>query len=289
MGIKYSFVDNRVYGTEDVNEIAQCLTGAGVMPFLSKDSYSASDLNSLTAALSTSGASLDGCSCSAQNVGSAEMCINVAQGIIFFESGVRLIVDAAGYSAAVEPNTPGYIYAHYSPSLQRADIVFGEQLPTDGECVELAQISENGSVKDLRVFARSKVGTMGGNALQQIGQDRMTVYEYSSAPSYGEGRILGKIDLSGIDISRYKYLLYKYKGWSYNNRVSELYERYIDLAQLSGANFSIRGTLLYIDSSLSKVSLEGDELIFYTTIDNQSVYSDMVIDFQSAMPYFVLV
>ena len=35
MGIKYSFVDSELYGTDDINDIARCLTGAGVMPFLS--------------------------------------------------------------------------------------------------------------------------------------------------------------------------------------------------------------------------------------------------------------
>ena len=40
MGFKYSFIDSEVYGTEDVNAITSNLVGAGVAPFLSKESYS---------------------------------------------------------------------------------------------------------------------------------------------------------------------------------------------------------------------------------------------------------
>ncbi len=165
MGIKYSFTDNEVYGTEDVNEIAACLTGAGIAPFLSKDSYSTSDLNTVTAALTTDGVNMDGCKCTVENPGTAQMCAKVEHGIIFFESGVRLIVDEMGYSVPLAPNTSGYVFAHFSPSLQKADILFAAELPADGEYVELAKISASGGVRGLRRFARSKVGTMGRNAI----------------------------------------------------------------------------------------------------------------------------
>ena len=168
MGIRYSFVDNAIYGTDDVNDIVGCLTGSGLAPFLSKDSYSVSDLNSVTAALTTDGADLDGCKCTAENVGTADMRVNISQGIIFFESGVRLIVDSEGYSIGVSPNTAGYVFAHYSPSLQIADIKFDSELPNDGEYVELAQLSADGVITGTRRFARSKVGTMGSNASQII-------------------------------------------------------------------------------------------------------------------------
>ncbi len=54
MSITYSFTDNVSYGTEDVNAIARDLTGAGIAPFPTQDTYSTSDLNTLTAALTKS-------------------------------------------------------------------------------------------------------------------------------------------------------------------------------------------------------------------------------------------
>ena len=109
MAIKYNFVDNKVYGPEDINDITRSLVGAGIAPFLAKDNYNVSDLNLLTSALVETGTSLDGCKCSIENVGTEEMSAHVAQGLVFFESGVRLEVDVDGYSVSVTPNTSGYI------------------------------------------------------------------------------------------------------------------------------------------------------------------------------------
>lgn len=199
MGIKYSFVDSVVYGTEDVNDITRCITGAGIAPFLTKDSYAVSDLNALTEALVEAGTSLDGCKCVAYNAGTAEMSINIAQGIIFFDSGVRLELDADGYSIKVEPNTPGYVFANYSPALQKADIVFAAELPQDGETVVLAKVLQNGLVRDMRSFARSKVATVGANACVKLPFERL-----SEPVLYNEGRYI-TAKASGIDLSRFNY------------------------------------------------------------------------------------
>lgn len=163
MAIKYSFVDGASYGPEDINGITSSLVGAGVAPFLTKDSYNVSDLNVLTEALVEEGVQLEGCKCAASDVGTQNMSVSVGQGIVFFASGARLEVDSDGYTVAVTPNTAGYIYAYFNSTLQTADILFAEELSTDGESVVLAQLTVDGVLKDKRVFARSKVGTMGTN------------------------------------------------------------------------------------------------------------------------------
>lgn len=168
MAFTYSFVDNEIYGTDDINDITRSLTGAGVAPFVSKDSYSVTDLNALTAEVVTSGVSLDGCKCTAENPGTAEMTIMVGQGIIFFESGVRLTVDSDGYIFSVTPNTAGYVFAYFSPTLQKANIIFDTELPSNGEYVLLAELAENGALTDKRAFARSKVATMGRNIATKL-------------------------------------------------------------------------------------------------------------------------
>ncbi len=207
MGIKYSFVDNEIYGTEDVNDIVGCLTGAGVAPFLSKDSYSASDLNSLTEALVAEGTSLDGCKCTIENANTADMQVNVAQGIVFFESGVRLIVDGDGYLLAVQPNTAGYVCAHYSSALQRADIVFVSELPTDGEYVLLAEVSADGKVVDRRIYAKSKIATMGRNVLWERPFEAITPpMQLSETDSFNKTRY-ALATIPDVDLSKYKYAL----------------------------------------------------------------------------------
>ncbi len=211
MGIKYSFIDSTVYGTDDINDITRCLTGAGVAPFVSKDSYNATDLNVLTSALVESGVQLDGCKCTVYNPGTADMTVTVAQGIIFFESGVRLMVDKEGYNIALIPNQAGCIYAQYRPSLQKADILFGAEVPNDGEYVLLAEISQNGVLMDKRAFAQSKVATLGKNVMLK---KEFTMLENPVLYKEGDGESLTILQrynqyiiskVSGVDVSRFNY------------------------------------------------------------------------------------
>ena len=288
MGFRYSFVDSAVYGTEDINDITRSLVGAGVAPFPAKDSYNAEELNSLTEALVETGTSLDGCKCSVENAGTEEMTAHVAQGIVFFESGVRLEVDGSGYNVSVTPNTAGYIYAHYSPSLQKADIVFSAEFPSDGEYVVLASIEEDGSLKDERVFARSKVASMGSNASLTITDDRITVYDkYDTAPGYdGTGKKIAEIDLSGIDVTKFNYLIYRYDYTGTGSTAPVYQEKYFDFKNNTRASFYIKGSLYY-HSSLFDIIFEQNKFVIVANSD--TTFSSYRNAFKSAIPYFKLV
>lgn len=167
--IKHSFIDNALYGTEDVNNITKNLVGAGIAPFPTKDTYTAEDLNGLTSALVGSGTSLDGCKCTVSGT-----TVTVAPGIIYFANGVVMTVDSenggAGHTVTVPASTAGYVYAVYSAATQTADIVFGEALPTSATdyIVQLAAISAAGVLTDKRTPARSKVATLGTNATYEF-------------------------------------------------------------------------------------------------------------------------
>lgn len=199
MGIKYSFVDSVVYGAEDINDITRSITGAGVAPFLSKDSYDVSDINVMTQALVEAGVQLDGCKCSIKNAGTAEMSVEIAQGIVFFESGVRLEIDAEGFVVAVEPNTAGYVFANYRPALQKAEIAFAAEIPDTGETVVLAQVLQNGTIRDIRSFARSKIATVGTNVMIKRAFERL-----EEPIEHKEGRYI-TAKVSGIDLNRFNY------------------------------------------------------------------------------------
>ena len=288
MAIKYSFVDGVVYGTEDINDIARNIVGAGVMPFLSKGSYKVSDLNAMTSALTEAGTSLDGCKCTAQNAGTEEMYVSVGQGIVFFESGVSLTVDENGYSVEVLPNMHGYIFAHNRPSLQKADIEFAAELPTTGEIVILAEVLADGSLKDKREFARSRVATLGTNATKVISQDRITVYDkYSSAPYYsGKEKILAEIGLSGIDITKFNFLIYQYPYTGTGSTAPSVCEKYFDLKNSTRASCYVKGSLYY-HSALFDIILEASRMII--VVNSETVFSSYKDIFQKAIPYLRLV
>lgn len=159
MAMSYSFVDNKLYGTDDINNITKNLVGGGIAPFPTKDSYSISDLNSLSSAVVESGVCRDGFKCSLSgNV------VTIAEGVLYFENGVCLTVDEGGYEVEVMPSTAGYICAHFDDEKQEAEIIFCTQLPSIGFNVMLAEISAEGVISDKRVFARSKIGTLGTNS-----------------------------------------------------------------------------------------------------------------------------
>ena len=194
MSITYSFKDNVSYGTDDINGIVACLVGAGIAPFVSKTSYSTSAFNALTAAVVGSGTSLGGCKCTRS--GSA---VKVAQGIIYFENGVTMQVDANGYTVTPAADTAGYIYAYFNTSLQTADILFGTALPTTGHCVKLAQISADGTLTDCRTFARSKAATFGKNTTAT------RKFTLQTPVLTGGKYVYAKI--SDVDLSKFSYAI----------------------------------------------------------------------------------
>ena len=204
MGFKYSFIDSEVYGTEDVNSIVSSLTGAGIAPFLSKDSYNVSDLNSLTSAIAEPGTELDGCKCTGVHSDNVLVGVNVAKGIIYFESGVCLTVDEAGANVPVEKDASGFVYAHFSPSLQVAKFEFAADLPADGEYVILARIDENGRVWDERTFARSKIATIGSNLIIEKKFESITPVLYEKEGSYNWYIIA---EINGVNLSQHSYIM----------------------------------------------------------------------------------
>ena len=170
-------------------------------------------------------------------------------------------------------------------TLQKADILFDIDLPGDGEYVVLAKIFGNGKLTDERKFARSKVATMGSNAEYPIDESRITVYEnYASAPLYSETeKIIAEIDLSGIDITKFNYLIYKYTGYS----VLGL-EKYYDFRNNARESFYIKDTLYYV-SAMFDIIIEDTKFVIVTQKENENVFATYKEAFKSAMPYFKLV
>lgn len=208
MSITYSFTDNVSYGTEDINAIVKDLTGAGVAPFPTQDTYSTSDLNALTEAIVSSGVSLDGCVCKKTN-----NVVTVAQGIIFFENGVRMSIDSDGYELVVSENTAGYVYAYFNASLQKGGIEFSAELPETDYYVLLAKISAGGAVTDMRTFARSKVASFGRNAVFETEFKRIVNPIVESKVETKYTLIIKRLE--NVDISKFNYALISFNDYHY--------------------------------------------------------------------------
>lgn len=210
MGVLCSFVDNTSYGTEDINDIARSLVGAGIAPFVSKNSYTVSDINALTKALAGSGVQLNGCKCSC-TVSSGTRRITVNEGIMFFENGVRLEVDSSGYSLSTQATAPGYVYGYFDEALQIGQILFSKEVPKSGCVVELAYIDSSNNVSDRRLFARSKIGTLGSNITLELDfipksyMDGDEPYATTTVNAVVHSRYsLGTVN---VDLSKFNYVL----------------------------------------------------------------------------------
>jgi len=206
MAITYGFIDGVLYGTDDINNITGGLVGAGIAPFTAKDSYSVSDLNAMTEAVVGAGVQLEGCKCTVSGIGSPNLKVSVAQGIIFFDSGVRMEVDSEGYDFSIPSNQEGYVFAHFSPSLQKADIFFENEVRDDGETVLLAKILQNGCVEDRREYARSKIGTLGRNIIYKAELEKL-----QTPVDHEEKYIVMKT--VGVDVMRFNYAVLVASGY----------------------------------------------------------------------------
>ena len=174
MGKKVLFLDsvekgdgsyNMTYGTDDINAIVRSLTGAGVSIFPSGETFNVSDLNSITEAMVNEGVSFDGL-----KISLTEGKIHIAPGIGFFENGAIITVDADGEELGYKVSENVYVYAEYDKTLNICDFRTSEKAPTAAEGVfrlMLAVIEADGTIKDKRKFAQSKVSSIGKNEMRE--------------------------------------------------------------------------------------------------------------------------
>lgn len=205
MGKKVYFLDSveksdgsydNTYGVDDVNAIVSNLVGAGVAPFPSGDTYDVSELNSLTNALVAEGSSLDGL-----KVSLAENKIHIAPGIGYFENGATIVVDTDGEELDYNVAETLYVYAEYNQALNTCGFYTSESEPVSSTGIYvliLATIAAEGVVTDKRIFARSKIATLGRNVSDVL-------LSLTKSQKYAAGNVLVNSD---IDISRFNFFVF---------------------------------------------------------------------------------
>ena len=150
------------YSASDLNDAIANLVGAGVAPFLSKNSYSTADLNDLTKAIVIPGVNFNGLKVSydVQTQTAA-----IGQGVGYFSNGATVVVDSEGESVSAElPATGRYIFVYclYDENLNTCSFLTSSTYPevTSGQYIlMLGEIDSAGNVKDCRSFARMKVAS----------------------------------------------------------------------------------------------------------------------------------
>ncbi len=151
MGYKSSFLDNEIYGAEDVSRVFSHLVSGGVVAY-PENLTVAQSIDAMTSEITTEGVSGYG----GLAVTKTATGVKIGEGAGFFESGVLVEVDADGVELEMMENSDAYIYFAYEKDFNRVEAYASAQSPT-GDVLLLALVSASGGVTDLRSYANSKL------------------------------------------------------------------------------------------------------------------------------------
>lgn len=154
MSYKYSFFDNQQVGAEDLNKLTNLFVTGGVADIFENGMpYSVSTLNNVVYANAGSGIV-------PETVDTLKVTLNgsyatIAPGTAFFDDGTVMVIETAE-NVDITLGKVQYIALKSSVSENRAYVICTENEPS-GNVVLLAKIGEDGTVTDLRKYAKGKV------------------------------------------------------------------------------------------------------------------------------------
>lgn len=151
MGYKSSFLDNEIYGADDISAAFSRILTSGVLVYPERETV-ADSLNEMTSEVVDAGVTDFG----GLEVSRTETGAKVGQGTAFFESGVAVVVDSEGATVDFEEGTAVYIYFIYQPEFNSVLLKATEELP-DGDTLVLAYIDADGNISDRRSYASAKM------------------------------------------------------------------------------------------------------------------------------------
>ena len=161
--IKAYFMDNQTVGADELNGMVHMLAGSGVAdPFTDGVPYNVSKLNDVYYATLSAGAVPE--SDGSLRVDFSNGRAYVAPGTAIFPDGTYAVVSADSgvrESAAVTAGAEQYIYLKSDRVNNAVSLLAASSMPTQSDnAVVLAKIAADGTVTDLRTYAKGKLPTM---------------------------------------------------------------------------------------------------------------------------------
>lgn len=240
MGYKCSFLDNESYDAADVSRAFSRLTTEGVLAYPETETV-AEALNTLTAEVASEGVGEYG----AMAVTVTDTAIAVGAGTAFFKSGVAVEIDSDGMETE-RPEGECYVALIYEEARNRIVIYAGSAEAT-GDFVPLAKIGADGTVADMRKYARTKLIPNSANVLHEFSVVFPGFKTYLTSD--------GAVKTYELPHTDYKYLILK--GW--DGPDINYYKRG-EVADISGTD----ATELYLSRSSNNFRLyvqrDGDVL-----------------------------
>ena len=132
MGYTYDFKNNEFYGAEDINSIRSAFITSGII--------------SGTAP--------------AMAVSVSEGKVFISEGLAVFADGSSLKIDADGVEMEFQAGVKNYVYLLNDTIINKNTVNVSTQAPA-GDYLMLAEIGDDGTVSDMRVFASAKYASLG--------------------------------------------------------------------------------------------------------------------------------
>lgn len=174
MGFSVDFTDNKSISAEDLNNIIAEIGEDGVSAsseFVSGSLFYTDKLNCIRSEIVTGGIR-SGCEATLCDTG-----VIIGEGLCFFDSGMRMKIDAEGITLVTVPETENFVYLYASPNSNTATAVVTTAEKTGAEYVPICRIDENGILHDTREWCQAKIPMMNSRFIQS----EELVFEYAGA------------------------------------------------------------------------------------------------------------
>ncbi len=254
MSYKFSFADNEVYSSTDVNNITKRLVTAGVEDiFVDGMAYNVSKFNEVGRLIYTSGAVPESrLSLKVTKYSDTEILIN--PGTAFFNDGSVIEIEDGGEIMSYVKDAVNYVYL--KNNLESANVSYpycGTEAP-EGDYVMLATISETGVITDERIYARGRLP-----GYQSLADTAMLLHETVkldvTEPHLANGEVL-----FDVGANNYEYVVsYSFKVGDKDMENLAIY-RISDGAIISfyrkaetDSNFSSTGLCVYSNGKKSRI------------------------------------
>lgn len=229
MSYKFSFSDNEVYSSSDVNEITKRLVTSGIEDSFSDGvAYNVSRFNDAGKLLYTSGVVPESC-LTLKVTKESDDKILINPGLAFFNDGATIEIEAGGETLSYVSGAKNYVYLKNDLiNTNRCFPCCTTQAP-EGDYVLLAEIDDSGSIEDKRTYAKGRLPgyqSVAGNVMRITDNVKMANFIFDSTYSGSKTFDIGN--------NTYQYILCYVKKANYTFECLGIY----DIAEQSYLGFS---------------------------------------------------
>jgi len=163
MGFSVDFTDNKSISAEILNDILAEVGDGSVSAsseFVNDSLFYTDKLNCIRSEIVTGGIR-SGCEATLCETG-----VNIGEGLCFFDSGMRMKIDAEGITLAISEGKENFVYLYSSPISNIATAVVTTEEKESSEYVPVCRIDDEGRIYDARVWCRAKIPMMNSKFVQ---------------------------------------------------------------------------------------------------------------------------